>query len=145
MPNSDNLPNASTPSSINYTELTQFLLEPLLDEPKSLAVDCEELTNSKRLWIRVAFEQEDKGKVFGRGGRNLRAIETILNGATTDPERKIYLDVYGSHDNSTSGQREHSNNSSPRGRRGGDNRRGRPPRQPRGPKPSPQLRNSDEG
>lgn len=142
MPNSDNLPN---PDSINYAELIQFLLEPLLDNPQSLAVDCEQLTSSNRVWIRVAFEQEDKGKVFGRGGRNLRAIETVLNGSTMDAQQKIYLDVYGSHDSGASGPQERSAGGGPRGRRGGGSRRGRTPRQSRSPKPSPQLRNSEEG
>ncbi|AMA08321.1 MULTISPECIES: KH domain-containing protein [unclassified Picosynechococcus] len=142
MSNLDDLSSASHSATANYEKLTKFLLEPLLDDPQSLAIDCEQLSSSNRVLIRVAFEQEDKGKVFGRGGRNLRAIETVLNGAATNPQQKISLDVYGSHDGN-GGQRERSSGSS-RGRRE-DGRRGRTSRRPRTPKPSPQLRNSDEG
>lgn len=143
MSNLDDLSSASNSATANYEKLTKFLLEPLLDDPQSLAIDCEQLSGSNRVLIRVAFEQEDKGKVFGRGGRNLRAIETVLNGSAADPQRKVSLDVYGSHDGD-SGQRERSSGAS-RGRRG-DSRRGRTSSgRPRTPKPSPQLRNSDEG
>ncbi|WP_071932262.1 KH domain-containing protein [Picosynechococcus sp. PCC 7003] len=143
MSNLDDLSSASNSATANYEKLTKFLLEPLLDDPQSLAMDCEQLSGSNRVLIRVAFEQEDKGKVFGRGGRNLRAIATVLNGSAADPQRKVSLDVYGSHDGDSS-QRERSSGAS-RGRRG-DSRRGRTSSgRPRTPKPSPQLRNSDEG
>ncbi|MBV5259695.1 KH domain-containing protein [Synechococcus moorigangaii CMS01] len=142
MPNLDDLSSVASPESVNYAQLAQFLLAPLLDNPQSLAVDCEAVMDHDRIWLRVAFDQEDKGKVFGRGGRNLRAIETILNGAVTEPSQKIYLDVYGSHEHHPS-PREHTSSSPPRGRRS-DGRRGQTSRRPRSPKPSPQLRSPDE-
>jgi uncharacterized protein len=132
-----NLDASTSAESIDYTQLAQFLLEPLLDQPQSLTIDCEKLAGGKQIWLRVAFEQEDKGKVFGRGGRNLRAIETVLRGAAADPEQRIRLDIYGNHDHS-SGGRERSGNSSQSRR--GDGRRNSGPRRSRTPKPSPQLR-----
>ena len=76
MPNSSDSAAQLTP---DYGKIVKFLLEPLVDDPASLKVDCEKLNSSEKIWVRVAFEQEDKGKVFGRGGRNLKAIQTVLN------------------------------------------------------------------
>ncbi|WP_024544479.1 KH domain-containing protein [Picosynechococcus sp. NKBG15041c] len=137
MPNLDNLSSAPHSGSTSYVQLIKFLLEPLLDQPESLSVDCEQLPNSNRVWLRVAFDQEDKGKVFGRGGRNLRAIETILRGSTPSTDQKIYLDVYGSHDHSAGGGDRPGGSAN---QRRGDSRRSQPPRRSRTPKPSPQLR-----
>ncbi|MBV8887090.1 MAG: KH domain-containing protein, partial [Chroococcidiopsidaceae cyanobacterium CP_BM_RX_35] len=52
--------------------------------------------NTARVWIRVAFEGEDKGRVFGRGGRNIQAIRTVVAAAATAAGHSAYLDIYGS-------------------------------------------------
>ncbi|RUR75310.1 hypothetical protein PCC6912_48470 [Chlorogloeopsis fritschii PCC 6912] len=52
----------------------------------------------KRAWIRIAFESTDKGKVFGRGGRNIQAIRTVIAAAAEAAGHSVYLDIYGSND-----------------------------------------------
>jgi len=52
------------------------------------------LSKTKRAWVRVAFESEDKGRVFGRGGRNIEAIRTVIAAAAAG--HSVYLDIYGS-------------------------------------------------
>lgn len=136
MPNSD----STAQPTPDYSKIVRFLLEPLVDNPESVKVDCEKLSSSDKVWVRVAFEQEDKGSVFGRGGRNLKAIQTVLNISASEAKHQVYLDVYGS------SRDDHS--SSRGGRSGGsrgrnDNRRGggrSSSRRPRSRKPSPQLR-----
>lgn len=81
--------------SQNYERLVRFLLEPLLDSPESLCVDCEDFPTKSKVWLRLAFEQEDKGRIFGRGGRNLQAIKTILETSAAATGKSLYLDVYG--------------------------------------------------
>jgi hypothetical protein len=92
-----NRPYISSPSSNSpeYAELVRFLLTPLLDFPENLRVDCEWTKKNQRVWVRLALEQKDQGKVFGRGGRNLNAIRTVLNAAALAAEQSVYLDVYG--------------------------------------------------
>ena len=141
MPNSDSAAQA-TP---DYSKIVRFLLEPLVEKPESVKVDCEKLDSSDKVWVRVAFEQDDKGSVFGRGGRNLKAIQTVLNISATEANHKVYLDVYGSSrdDNSGGGRGGRPGGSRGRnngGRRGGGRSSGRP----RTRKPSPQLRSSGE-
>lgn len=79
----------------DYGGLVRFLVEPLLETPESLRVDCELLTGVPKVWIRMAFEDPEKGRVFGRGGRNMHAVRTILEAAAKDAGEAIYLDIYG--------------------------------------------------
>lgn len=79
----------------DYVGLVSFLLEPFLEDPKTLSIHCEQVASTKKLWLRVAFDANDKGKVFGRGGRNIQAIRTLVNTAATNVNQSIYLDIYG--------------------------------------------------
>jgi predicted RNA-binding protein YlqC (UPF0109 family) len=80
----------------NYSELVRFLLEPFLDAPNSLSLDCEMLNGHSRVWIRLAFEAADKGRAFGRGGRNIQAVRTVIEAAAKTVGQSVHLDIYGS-------------------------------------------------
>ncbi|MEH1779670.1 MAG: KH domain-containing protein [Nostoc sp.] len=86
------LPTASP----NYVDLVRFLVQPFLESPETLSVDCEISQVLKRVWVRIAFESTDKGKVFGRGGRNIQAIRTVIAAAAAAAGQSTYLDIYGS-------------------------------------------------
>jgi predicted RNA-binding protein YlqC (UPF0109 family) len=91
--------NAGTKSpsaNPNYDGLVRFLVQPFLESPESLSVDCEISHTLQRAWIRIAFESTDKGKVFGRGGRNIQAIRTVIAAAAEVAGQSVYLDIYGS-------------------------------------------------
>jgi len=80
----------------DYAGLVRFLIQPFLESPNSLSVDCEISPSTARVWLRVAFEGEDKGRVFGRGGRNIQAIRTVIAAAAAVAGHSVYLDIYGS-------------------------------------------------
>jgi len=69
---------------------------PFLDSPESLSVDCEISHTLKRAWIRIAFDNMDKGRVFGRGGRNIQAIRMVIAASAELAGQTAYLDIYGS-------------------------------------------------
>jgi predicted RNA-binding protein YlqC (UPF0109 family) len=75
--------------------LVKFLLEPFLESPESLKIDWEPVLNHQRVWIRIAFDSTDKGKVFGRGGRNIQAIRKVIAAAAATAGQSVYLDIYG--------------------------------------------------
>jgi uncharacterized protein len=88
-------PESSTSgSSLDYETLVRFLVEPFLDHPESLSVDCE-TQRSGRVWIRLAFKESDRGRVFGRGGRNIQAVRTVLKAAAATAHQVAHLDVHG--------------------------------------------------
>ncbi len=80
----------------DYPGLVRFLIEPFLESANSLSIDCETSENAAKVWIRIAFEGEDKGRVFGRGGRNIQVIKTVVAAAAACAGHSAYLDVYGS-------------------------------------------------
>ncbi len=84
----------SLSASPDYTGLIKFLVEPFLEFPDSLSIDCEKCRNNQRVWIRMAFEAEDKGKLYGRGGRNLQAIRTVLETTATSLGQSVHLNLY---------------------------------------------------
>ncbi|NJM95532.1 MAG: KH domain-containing protein [Acaryochloridaceae cyanobacterium CSU_5_19] len=77
----------------NYVALVRFLIEPFLESADSLSVDCE--TNSRgRVWIRLAFAGADKGRVFGRGGRTIQAVRTLVEKAGQMADQSVSLEVF---------------------------------------------------
>jgi len=113
---------AETP---DYEQLIRFLMQPFLDSPDDLKTDIEQINSSRPLLLRVAFSDEDRGRMFGRGGRNMQAIRTVLEATAALHDQRIALDVYGesSHQGRSGGETGTSE--------GGDRRRRsdrRPPR-----------------
>ncbi|MFB8792736.1 MAG: KH domain-containing protein [Microcoleus sp.] len=80
--------------SPNYAGLVQFLIGPFLESPASLRVDCELHPRQSRVWVRLAFDDPDKGRVYGRGGRNIQAIRTTLEAVAQTAGQSLYLDIY---------------------------------------------------
>jgi uncharacterized protein len=84
----------------DYEQLVKFLFQPFLSEPAAIGVDCEYTVDSHRVWIRVAVATPDRDTAFGRGGRNIQAIRTVLQAAATAVGQSIHLDVYGNNSSS---------------------------------------------
>lgn len=109
-------------SSPDFSGLVRFLVEPFLDTPDALRIDCEQNAVQSKVWIRVAFSGEERGKVFGRGGRNIQAIRNVVRATAALWGWSAYFDVFGASEQEDS--RGHS---------------AHPPRRSSG-KPKPQLR-----
>jgi predicted RNA-binding protein YlqC (UPF0109 family) len=78
----------------DYAELVRFLIGPFLESPEALRVDCERSSAQRKVWIRLAFEAEDKGRVYGRWGHNIQAIRTVLSTIAGVAGESVYLDIY---------------------------------------------------
>jgi uncharacterized protein len=89
-------PTAVKSAHPDYVGLVRFLVVPFLEVPEALKVDCEISQVRSRVWVRLAFEASDKGRVFGRGGRNIQAIRTVLDGIAKADGFSVHLDVFGS-------------------------------------------------
>ncbi|MEA5462947.1 KH domain-containing protein [Leptothoe sp. PORK10 BA2] len=124
----------------DFEALVRFLVTPFLESPDALKLNVEPLADGQRLWVRVAFDGDDKGRVFGRGGRNIQAIRQVLKATGTLHGCSVNLDVYGE---SSQGSGDGSDRSRPRGGRGG----GRPRRdsvsRPKPKAPTPRRNDQD--
>lgn len=104
----------------DYIALTKFLVEPLLDHPDALRVDCETNVKGDRIWVRLAFAPEDKGRAFGRGGRTIQAIRALVSAAAQTNGQELRFDVFDpnpsdkSSDRDRSGNRDNSDRSRPK-------------------------------
>ncbi|MGC1306955.1 MAG: KH domain-containing protein [Phormidesmis sp.] len=117
-------PDRSATPQTNFEALARFLMSPFLDKPESLKFHIENLAGGKKMWLRAAFdEDEDKGRVFGRGGRNIKAMRAVLAAAAKHSDMTVNLSVFGepqlerSEHSERGGDRTHS-----RGRTGGGGR-----------------------
>ncbi|MBE9028605.1 KH domain-containing protein [filamentous cyanobacterium LEGE 11480] len=113
--------------SPNYAELAKFLLQPFLAVPEALKVNAEFSHAHTRVLIRVAFDEaEDRGRVFGRGGRNIKAVSTTIEGIAQVAGQSARLQVFGTEPEQSS-----------RGTH--DRRPSRPSSSPPKPKPKPKT------
>jgi uncharacterized protein len=81
-------------NSPDFVELAKFLLSPLVDSADQLHLDCEVLAGGRKLSLRAAIDGNDRGRVLGRGGRNIQAIRTVLQ-AAAQPSQTVHLEIFG--------------------------------------------------
>jgi len=115
-------PGSPTP---DFEKLVRFLVAPFLESPDSLKVDCEVRPTRQKVLIRIAFDGEEKGRVFGRGGRNIQAIRTVVEALGKLAGYSAHLDVFGSSSTSREGGSHGGEH-----RSGGHSRPDRPDRRP---------------
>ncbi|MBF2058240.1 MAG: KH domain-containing protein [Cyanobacterium sp. T60_A2020_053] len=94
MLNNQSLSNLENHNAPDYDGLIRFLVEPLLESPELLSFNCEYLASTKKVWIRLALEDKEKGKIYGRGGRNIQAIRTVLQTAAQMAGDNLYLEIH---------------------------------------------------
>lgn len=94
MPNKTELSGDQTAISNDYEQLVRFLIEPFLANPQSLCVHSEVNQSNGKIWLRVAFDKNDRGKVFGRGGRTIQAMRTVVQASATAHNEFVFLDIY---------------------------------------------------
>jgi predicted RNA-binding protein YlqC (UPF0109 family) len=88
-------PTVSRAAPPDYEALIRFLVQPFLESTDVLRLDCEVSQTKPKIWVRIAFESADKGRVFGRGGRNIQAIRTVLEAIAGLSGYSIHLDIFG--------------------------------------------------
>jgi uncharacterized protein len=124
------VPDVATP---DYAGLVRFLVQPFLENPDSLRIDCEISTARNKVLVRLAFESSDKGRVFGRGGRNIQAIRTVLAASAQLKGYTAHLEVFGASGNEGDESTSAPSGRGDRGRRSGG--RGDRPQGHASPKP----------
>ncbi len=114
MPNKTEVSGDHLAGRPDYEQLARFLIEPFLEDPQTLSINSEINLNKKKIWLRIAFARGDRGKVFGRGGRNIQAIRTTIQTAAVAHNESVFLDIYSEEssqsDNSDRRRRSSSNN-----------------------------------
>ena len=91
---SDPVPNSEFQSVPNYPALVSFLLEPFLDYPGDLRIDCELLARGTKHWLRISMNESDRGRAYGRGGRNIQSIRQVLESVGTISGHVVSVEIH---------------------------------------------------
>lgn len=137
-----NQADGPTEHPTDFEAIARFLFEPFLDQPEALKFHAETLAGGKKLWLRAAFDEaEDKGRVFGRGGRNIKAMRQVIGAAAQMSGKVVNLSVFGEPVPEREDRGDRGGDDRTRGRsggrgsdRGGDRRPARPSTNPAPPK-----------
>ncbi|HVV89974.1 MAG TPA: KH domain-containing protein [Solirubrobacterales bacterium] len=73
------------------TELLEFLVKSLVEDPQAVAV--EELEEDGDLIYEISVADGDLGRVIGKGGRVANAIRTIAKAAAVRIDRRVIVDI----------------------------------------------------
>ena len=72
-------------------ELVELMVRSLVDNPDEARVN--EVSGESITVYEVAVNEEDLGKVIGKGGRIANAMRTIVKAAATKMERKATVEI----------------------------------------------------
>lgn len=77
----------------DYVGLVRFLMTPFLQHPEALKIDCER--SQQRVFLRLAIDEADRGRAYGRGGRNIDAVRHVLTACARVAGENARLDIFG--------------------------------------------------
>jgi len=60
-------------------ELVEYILKSIADNPDDVEVTVQEGGENEPVFINVKLNDDDKGLIIGKEGRNINAIRTILS------------------------------------------------------------------
>ncbi len=72
-------------------ELVELMVKSLVDKPDEARVN--EVSGESITVYEIAVNEEDLGKVIGKGGRIANAMRTIIKAAATKSERKATVEI----------------------------------------------------
>ena len=76
---------------MDYEKIIRTLIDPIVEEPKSVLIRVTEDTNGKDVNILVAAEKEDTARLIGRYGIVANSLREIISVAGRSEDRRIFL------------------------------------------------------
>jgi hypothetical protein len=72
-------------------ELIRYLAEHLVDDPDQVNVTLVEERNADVYELEV--DEEDLGKIIGRGGKTARALRTLVNVVAPKSRKRVLVEI----------------------------------------------------
>jgi predicted RNA-binding protein YlqC (UPF0109 family) len=85
-------PDGKPETTPDYVGLVRFLMTPFLLRPEALKVDCKR--SHQRVFVRLAIDEADRGRAYGRGGRNIDAVRHVLTACAQVAGEIARLDIF---------------------------------------------------
>ena len=76
---------------MDYEKIIRTLIDPIVEEPKSVLIRVDEDSNGKDVNILVAAEKEDTARLIGRYGIVANSLREIISVAGRSEDRRIFL------------------------------------------------------
>lgn len=76
---------------MDYEKIIRTLIDPIVEEPKSVLIRIDEVSNGKDVNILVAAEKEDTARLIGRYGIVANSLREIISVAGRSEDRRIFL------------------------------------------------------
>ncbi len=76
---------------MDYEKIIRTLIDPIVEEPKSVLIRGTEDTNGKDVNILVAAEKEDTARLIGRYGIVANSLREIISVAGRSEDKRIFL------------------------------------------------------
>ena len=73
-------------------ELLEYLAQALVDKPDQVRVEEFE-EDDGTLVFELSVDDDDYGRVIGRGGRTAQALRTVVKAAAVKDNRRVLLDI----------------------------------------------------
>lgn len=74
-------------------ELLEYMLENLVENPDKLTIDEETEQMTGNIIYTIDGDDNDKGRIIGKSGRNIKSIRSILNILARRQNIKVFLRV----------------------------------------------------
>ncbi len=76
---------------MDYEKIIRTLIDPIVEEPKSVLIRIDEDSSGKDVNILVAAEKEDTARLIGRYGIVANSLREIISVAGRSEDRRIFL------------------------------------------------------
>ena len=73
-------------------ELLEYLAGALVDKPESVKVEESE-EDDGTLVFELSVDDDDYGRIIGRGGRTAQALRTLVKAAAVKDNRRVLIDI----------------------------------------------------
>ncbi len=79
---------------MNVVELTEFIVKSLVKNTENVSVKEFESDDENTILIQVLIDQEDMGRVIGKGGKIANSLRTLVQASSYLQEnKKIRIDI----------------------------------------------------
>ena len=73
-------------------DLLEFLARGLVDEPDGVEIEEFE-EDDGTLVLEISVDDEDYGKIIGRGGRTANALRVVVKASAAHVNRRVLVDI----------------------------------------------------
>ena len=79
---------------MNLVELTEFIVKSLVKEKDAVSVKEFASNEENTILIQVLIEEEDMGRVIGKGGKLANSIRTLVQASSfLQDDKKVKIDI----------------------------------------------------